>query len=74
MYQFLATLIRGREHCHVRSTKCPAPGTFGMLLEYMEKYEQVQHDNAQLRSMLMEMEGAPLDSDDGDDEEYREGS
>ena len=31
MYQFLATLIRGREHCHFRSPKCPAPGTSGPL-------------------------------------------
>ena len=43
------------------------------LLDYMEKYDQMD-DNAQLRSMLMGMEGPPLDSDDGDDEEYREGS
>jgi len=29
MIQFLSTLIRGREHRHFRSPKCPAPGTSG---------------------------------------------
>jgi len=31
LFQFLSTLIRGREHRHFRSPKCPAPGTSGPL-------------------------------------------
>ena len=30
-FQFLATFIRGSEHRHFRSPKCPAPGTSGPL-------------------------------------------